>query len=181
MTMDKETRKALIERYLEAETTPDEEMRLREWFATHPADEDEREFALLIGMYAPCGHCLPETDAAEAEFDRILEEGERTQRHRKVRWAAVIGVAVAAGLALLLWLAPVRSASDNALTPIQIAEGVQQMMLLDIGDIESIVVTPTDSYAVLTARLKDGNTCSYILKCNDDEGTTTLLAYSSNQ
>ena len=52
------------------------------------------------------------------------------------------------------------------------------MMLLDIGDIENIVVTPMDSYAILTAHLKDGTTCSYILKCNDDEGTTTLLAYT---
>lgn len=61
MTMDKETRKALIEKYLEAETTPLEEQRLREWFATHPADDDEQELALLIGLSAPCGHCLPET------------------------------------------------------------------------------------------------------------------------
>ena len=44
-----------------------------------------------------------------------------------------------------------------------------------------IVVTPTASYAILTAQLKDGNTCSYILKCNDDEGTTTLLAYTNDK
>ena len=33
----------------------------------------------------------------------------------------------------------------------------------------------------LTARLKDGSTCSYILECNDAEGTTTLLAYTNNK
>ena len=55
------------------------------------------------------------------------------------------------------------------------------MMLLDLGDIENIVVTPMDSYAILDARMKNGSICSYILKCNDDEGTTTLLAYSNNQ
>ena len=117
-------------------------------------------------------------DSAEAEFDRILAEGER-KRHRKiVRWSSLLGVAAAAAVALLLWLGPTRSSSDNPLTPIQIADGIQQMMLLDIGDIESIVVKPADSYAILTARLKDGNTCSYILKCNDEEGTTSLLAYT---
>lgn len=179
MTMDKETRKALIDRYLEAETTPGEEMRLQEWFATHPADEDEREIALLLGLSAPCGHCLPETDDAEAEFDRILEAGDQKRRRKVVRWTAIVGAAVAACVALVLWLAPLRPDSDHSLTPIQIAEGIQQMMLLDIGDIESIVVTPTDSYAILTAHLKDGNTCSYILKCNGDEGTTTLLAYTN--
>ena len=135
MTMDQETRNALIERYI---------------------------------------------DDTEAEFDRMLAEGERKRRRKVVRWTALLGTAVAAGLALLLWLGPTRPASSSPLTPIQIAEGIQQMMLLDIGDIESIVVKPTDSYAILTARLKDGNTCSYILKCNDDEGTTTLLAYTIN-
>ena len=70
--MDREPRKALIEKYLEAETTPSEEQRLREWFASHPAEGDEREIALLIGLSAPCGHCLPETGEAEAEFDRIV-------------------------------------------------------------------------------------------------------------
>ena len=118
-------------------------------------------------------------DDAEAEFDRILEAGERKRRRRIGRWSAVAGIAAAAAVALLLWLAPARPSAENPLTPIQIAEGIQQMMLLDIGDIESIVVTPTASYAILTAQLKDGNTCSYILKCNDDEGTTTLLAYTN--
>ena len=118
---------------------------------------------------------------AEAEFDRILEAGEKKRRSKIVRWTTLLGGAAAAGIALLLWLAPARPDSNSALSPVQIAEGIQQMMLLDIGDIESIVVTPTDSYAILNARLKDGNTCSYILKCNDDEGTTTLLAYTNNQ
>ena len=53
------------------------------------------------------------------------------------------------------------------------------MMLLDIGDIDSIVATPGDNCAILTAHLKDGNTCSYILTCNEDEGTTSLLAYTT--
>ena len=120
-------------------------------------------------------------DGGEAEFNRILAEGE-SQRHRKmIRWSAVLGAASAAVVALVLWLVPTHKAPENPLTPIQIAEGIQQMMLLEIGDIDSIVATPKDSYAILTARLKDGSTCSYILKCNDAEGTTTLLAYTNNK
>ena len=118
-------------------------------------------------------------DEGEADFDRILAEGE-SKRNRKVVWGAVAGVACAAAVALVLWLVPPRKAPESPMTPIQIAEGIQQMMLLDIGDIDSIVATPKDSYAILTARLKDGSTCSYILKCNDAEGTTTLLAYTNN-
>ena len=116
-------------------------------------------------------------DEGEADFDRILAEGE-SKRNRV--WGAVAGVACAAAVALVLWLVPTRKAPENPMTPIQIAEGIQQMMLLDIGDIDSIVATPKDSYAILTARLKDGSTCSYILKCNDAEGTTTLLAFTNN-
>ena len=120
-------------------------------------------------------------DDGEAEFDRILVEGEGVRRQKIVRWSAVLGAACAAAVALLLWLVPTRQAPEEPLTPIQIAEGIQQMMLLDIGDIDSIVATPKGSYAILTARLKDGSTCSYILKCNDAEGTTTLLAYTNNK
>ena len=120
-------------------------------------------------------------DDGEAAFDRILSEGEGKRRRRIVRWTALAGAACAAAVALLLWLVPTHNTSSNPLTPVQIAEGIQQMMLLDIGDIDSIVATPKDSYAILTARLKDGSTCSYILKCNDVEGTTTLLAYTNNK
>ena len=178
--MDRETRKALIERYLEAETTPGEEQRLREWFASHPAEADEREIALLIGLSAPCGHCLPETGDGEAEFDRIVAVAESRRRRKMARWP-LWAVAAAAVVTLLLWFIPTRRGAADSLTPIQIAEGIQQMMLLDIGDIESIVATPAGSYAILTAQLKDGSFCSYILTCNEDEGTTSLLAYSPNK
>ena len=120
-------------------------------------------------------------DNGEAAFDRILAEGERKRRRKTVRWTGVIGAACAAAVALALWLVPTRKAPEEMLTPIQIAEGIQQMMLLDIGDIDSIVATPQGPYAILTARLKDGSTCSYILECNDAEGTTTLLAYTNNK
>ena len=120
-------------------------------------------------------------DEGEAEFDRILAEGESKRCQKIIRWSAVLGAACAAAVALLLWLFPTRQAPESLMTPLQIAEGIQQMMLLDIGDIDSIVATPKDSYAILTARLKDGSTCSYILKCNDAEGTTTLLAYTNNK
>ncbi len=120
-------------------------------------------------------------DASEAEFDRILEAGERKRRRRIVRWTALLGGAAAAGIALLIWLAPAHPSSDTVLSPLQIAEGIQQMTLLDIGDIASIEATPFASHALLTAHLKDGSTCSYILKLDEKEGTTTLLAYTEDE
>lgn len=117
-------------------------------------------------------------DDAEAEFDQILEDCDRKRRRRTVLWSAVLCPAFAAVIALVLWLGPLHPSHSIQPTPIQIAEGIQQMMLLDIGEIESIVATPGDSYAILTAHLKDGKTCSYILRCNDENGTTTLIAYN---
>ena len=114
---------------------------------------------------------------SEAEFDRILAAGER--KRRIVRWTSVIGSAVAATVALLLWLVPSRPSPERPLTPIQIAEGIEQMMLLDIGDIESIVAIPEGASAILTAHLKDGTACSYILTCNEAEGSLLLLAYTN--
>lgn len=117
-------------------------------------------------------------DNSETEFDRLLEAGERKRHRRNMRWTAGFATACAAAVALVLWLMPSRQA--NTLTPIQIAAGIQQMMLLDIGDIQSIEATPEGAHAILTAHLKDGTSCSYIMKCDEVEGTTTLLANNNN-
>ena len=115
------------------------------------------------------------------EFDRFLAAGERKLHRRNWRWSAGIATACAAAAALVLWLMPTRQATKNILTPIQIAEGIQQIMLLEIGDIQTIEATPNGSSAILTAHLKDGTSCSYIMKCDEVEGITTLLAYNKKQ
>lgn len=119
-------------------------------------------------------------DNSEAEFDRVLAVGERKRHRRTMRWTAGFATACAAAVALVLWLMPTRQATESTLTPIQIAAGIQQMMLLDIGDIQTIEATPEGSHAILTAHLKDGTSCSYIMKCDEVDGTTTLLAYKNN-
>lgn len=118
-------------------------------------------------------------DNSEAEFDRVLAVGERKRHRRNMRRAAGFATACAAAVALVLWHKPTRQATESPLTPIQIAAGIQQMMLLDIGDIQTIEATPEGSYAILTAHLKDGTSCSYIMECDEVEGTTTLLAYKN--
>lgn len=144
---DKNKRKALIERYLEAETTPAEEQRLRDWFARHQADADEREIALLVGLADPCASCLPELDETEAEFDRLVAAGGNGSK-------------------------------EEPISPVAIAEGIRQIMMLSPDEIETVVATPSGSKAILTAYLKDGRTFSYILTYDTDDGTTSLLAYN---
>lgn len=180
---DKNSRKALIERYLEAETTPAEEQRLRDWFARHQAEADEREIALLVGLAAPCASCLPELDETEAEFDRLVAAGGNDNNNgngrgrRRLRWRAGIAAAAAAAIALFFFLRPAGS-KDQPISPVAIAEGIRQIMMLSPDEIETVVATPSGSKAILTAYLKDGRTFSYILTYDTDDGTTSLLAYN---
>ena len=180
---DKNSRKALIERYLEAETTPAEEQRLRDWFARHQAEADEREIALLVGLAAPCASCLPELDETEAEFDRLVAAGGNGSNkgngrgRRRLRWRAGIAAAAAAAIALFFFLRPAGS-KEQPISPVAIAEGIRQIMMLSPDEIETVVATPSGSKAILTAYLKDGRTFSYILTYDTDDGTTSLLAYN---
>ena len=175
MTMDKEMRKVLVERYLEGDTSPREERELLEWYETHQVDRDEWADAMLIRLSAPCGDNLSETDETETEFDRILALAEKKKHRVIIRRVSLVVGAIAAAVAILLILTTPRTYPENILTPIQIAEGIQQIMLLDIEDIESVEATPKGAYAILTARLKDGSTCSYILTYNG-EGTSLALS-----
>ncbi len=180
---DKNKRKALIERYLEAETTPAEEQRLRDWFARHQAEADEREIALLVGLAAPCASCLPELDETEAEFDRLVAAGGNGSNNgngrgrRRLRWRAGIAAAAAAAIALFFFLRPAGS-KEEPISPVVIAEGIRQIMMLSPDEIETVVATPSGPKAILTAYLKDGRTFSYILTYDTDDGTTSLLAYN---
>lgn len=217
MMEDKNTRQALIEKYLDAETTPEEERKLREWFASHEADEDEQDFALLVGLEAPCASCLPEVDGgwgrsfpgvggswersfpeldtSEAEFDRILAGGGRgfrsdgqgmddsgaqdsrgraPLRGRRRRW--LVSLAAAAAVVAIVCLALPSRKTEPSLPPVVIAESIRQILLLSPDDIESVEARPDGSRAILTAHLKDGSSCSYILTYDENEDTTTLLA-----
>ena len=179
---DKNSRKALIERYLEAETTPAEEQRLRDWFARHQAEADEREIALLVGLAAPCASCLPELDETEAEFDRLVAAGgngsnNSSNSSNNGNGRAGIAAAAAAAIALFFFLRPAGS-KEQPISPVAIAEGIRQIMMLSPDEIETVVATPSGSKAILTAYLKDGRTFSYILTYDTDDGTTSLLAYN---
>lgn len=171
---DKTVRRALLDKYLEAETSPAEERRLREWFAGHPADEEEADLALLVGLAAPCTDLLPEEER-EKEFDALVSarEGQANAR-RWLRWAA--GVAAAAAFVTLVLL-PLKPAT-RPLDPVVIAENIRQLIVLSPDQIESVTAKPEGSRAILTVHLKDGSTCAYLLSLDEEDGTTSLVAYN---
>lgn len=111
-------------------------------------------------------------------FDSIIEASHRrTSRVKALCWSAA-GLAAAAIVAILIAPAALRPAPapTQPLTGIQITEGIQRIMELDLGDVESINAKPMGEKALLTATLKDGSTYTYIMTCNEDEGSTSILA-----
>ena len=120
------------------------------------------------------------SDEAVAEFDRIVCEYERPLRRRRtLRWTA--GIAAAAAVTALVLSVNPDSGKEIPLSPVEIAEGIDQLMTLNPEDISSITAIPQGSKAILTARLKDGSECSYIMTIEEGSGTMSLVASNNKE
>ena len=162
--MDKDMRKSLIEKYLYAETEPGEERLLAEWYAANGADGDEAAVARLILAEYPEARY----EAAGREFDAIMAR--RGRRAWIVRWAcaAAACAAVIAGLCISL---PRRE--PCGFDALEIAQGIENIMSLDMENVESITARPVGKKVVITAVLYDGRRCSYVM--SKDENTAAVL------
>lgn len=109
---NKATRMGLVERYLEAETSPEEERLLAGFYNSCKADglsEEEKAVRLLIlGTHGEDAAATLEPSAdKEQEYDRLM----KTRAVLSVRWktaitTAAIGLAAAVALALFLPVQP---------------------------------------------------------------------------
>ena len=116
------------------------------------------------------------SDEYVEEFDAIVANaGRHTHSVKTFCWSAVALVA-AACVAIVVFVSAPKPASSHDLSGIQIAEGIQQIMKLDLGEVEAITAKPMGDKAMLTAKLKDGSTYTYIMTCNEDDGSTSILA-----
>lgn len=116
------------------------------------------------------------SDLAVEEFDEIVMLAEKRKlRNRLLTLTA--GLAAAASIALAVIFSGNSPSTQEQIGTIDIAEGINMLMGLDIGDVESITAVPTGATALLTAKMKDGSTYSYILiRDAEDKGTLSLLA-----
>ena len=171
---DKDTRMALVARYLEAETTVAEEALLAAYYASNEAEEDERAIAQMIRM-EHAGAALLSKEGAE-EFDRIVSQTKSKQPKPRIRRMAWIG-GVAAAIALLLVLnvtIPREAEPSPAFTTMEIAGYVQQLM--NVEDIETVTASPVKECVLVTATLADGTTKMFIMNKDPEEGSTSMLA-----
>ena len=171
---DKDTRMALVARYLEAETTVAEEALLAAYYAANEADEDERAIAQMIRMEHVNEELLSKEGADE--FDRIVSQANPGQSKSHIRRMAWIG-GVAAAIALLLVLnvtIPREAEPSPAFTTMEIAGYVQQLM--NVEDIETVTASPVKECVLVTATLSDGSTKMFIMNKDPEEGSTSMLA-----
>ena len=173
---DKNIRRALIERYLDAETDVREEALLAEYFAGHAPDEDEAAVAKMLLAERPEALLA----AGEREFGRLAAEGSVRGRggaaarpaRRPLLWSCA---AAAAALALFLLLRPAaREASP--FTPLEIAESLNMISNLGLGDIESATAVPSGANILVTVHLKDGTDLPFIMSKDGDTGTLSLAS-----
>lgn len=167
---NKEIRKSLIAKYLDAETSFAEERMLVDYFLSHKdVDEDEQAFVKMIRMENIQTNLL--SDKGVEEYDRIVSEAKQESKRIPLRRMIWVG-GIAASIALFFMLSPVFT-SPKANT-MEIAQCIQQVINLPMDEIASITATPVNDYVWVKAELKDGTTKTFIM--SENKGTTSLLA-----
>ena len=170
---DKDTRMALVARYLEADTTVAEEALLAAYYAANEAEEDERAIAQMIRM-EHANEALLSKEGAE-EFDRIVSQTKPKQSRPIIRRIAWISGAAAIALLLVLNVQlPQEEVPSEAFTTVEIAGYVQQLM--NVEDVETVTASPIKECVLVTATLADGTTKMYIMNKDSEEGSTSMLA-----
>ena len=157
MIKDKKHRQKLIARYLEADTTVQEEIMLAEYYRTHKAEADEADVARLILMDYPVADILSDPE-----------------RKRDISFISMAITAIAACIALMVMFIIPRSGDEFTVS--EIAENMNILMEMNNQDVESIVAEPQGSKVILTATLKDGNTTTFIMVRNRWDGSTRIVA-----
>lgn len=168
---NKEIRKELILRYLNVETSPDEERLLARYFACNEADEDEAAIARMLRMER-CDASLLSDEGVE-EFDRIVRKTSPTPRRMRLRWMPwAAGIAATVALCFAL-----RSPSPQpSFSTVETAQELQQMMSLEIEGTLSLTATSIDGCILLKAGLEDGSVKTFIMSKDPKTGTTSLLS-----
>ena len=171
MIENKQYRKALAERYLEADTTIREEQMLAEYYETHLPDDDEMQIAALIRMTHAGASDMIDT----ADFERISKD--RRPVRMILKWSSVAAAAVILMLVCLhIGHKPVLPDTQTAISTMQILEGMEMISKIEVGEIESVKAEPQGNTVVITVKLTDGKERSYSMTCNSDASSLSFTA-----
>lgn len=206
MRQDREFYRDLAARYLEADTTAEEEKALAEYLARYAESAEDKALARLLMLErhgylhvsGPCADmeedaCVPLSDEAEKEFDRMVSGRRpavcrpvmRKPAWKRILWYVSLPVCAAIALAVvLLHTGPGNdpgpetpfTAGKGRLDALRIAGNIQSLMDMADGHIASVSARPSGDAALVTARFTDGTSRLYIMTYNGDEGSASLVA-----
>ena len=109
------------------------------------------------------------SDESAAEFDRIVR---RAAIRRPAIWGAML--MAAASLALILTLT--FHNSGRGFDGVEIADGIEQIMSLDTGNVKSVVAKPQGRRVILTVMMRDGRSCSYVMSRENGDEAFSITA-----
>ena len=171
MIENKQYRKALAERYLDADTTIREEQMLAEYYETHKPDDDEVQIATLIKMTHAGASDMIDT----ADFERISKD--RRPVRMILKWSSVAAAAVILMLVCLhIGHKPVLPDTQTVISTMQILEGMEMISKIEVSEIESVKAEPQGNTVVITVKLTDGKERSYSMTCNSDASSLSFTA-----
>lgn len=153
--------KSWKENYLDAETDVAQERWLAQWCTTHGAEPDEEAVAKLVLAEYP--------EAVYDAGERVFEAMMALRRKRMVRWACGMAACLAVAVGLGISLSLPRPAEFNGW---EIAQGIERIMSLDMEQVECVTARPKGKKVILTAVMKDGSRCAYVMR--KDGGTSSV-------
>ena len=96
---------------------------------------------------------------------------------------SILSLLSTAGAALLLSACAENSARVQTMrqddVSQEIAQGIEQIMLLNMDNVESITARPKCNNVIITALMNDGSTCSYLM--SKDAGTSSISITAMNK
>ena len=174
-------RKDLIQKYLDAETSVEEESLLAESFADNPpVDTEEEKIAAILAHSNLISEVKSEKESlleddiiAEQEFDRIITR----QRISRIWGYSLAGLAAAVALFFLLRTQSTETQSEN-----YSGNPVEQVLLFSnnaLEEAEKCEFEPIEGGYILTAYFPDGSKGKYLLSQTEEDQSFFLISLNS--
>ena len=169
-------RKELIQRYLDAETSAEEELLLAESFRQSPPqnEEEEKIEAMLLCIKDSTDPDSPEEEhISEEEFDSLIR---KSGRRKGLVWAISSAMVAAAVILLFLLLKPAAPQTEDNTDLIEQIQHIHLLSQLSLEEADKCEFRPIEGGYVMTAYFPDGKSASYILIAEEDGKTYSLLS-----
>lgn len=125
-------------------------------------------------------------DAEDIVQEALLTLWKLSSEGYPVRDAEALAVKItknlAVAVALFFVIRPnVRGSNEAVFTPVEIAQSLNTMINLNLQDIESIVAEPKGTEVILTAKMKDGSSSTFVMSREQETGSTIILAQDNSR